>query len=75
MRVADPLDYAVSTNSRALSAVLHCVTDPWRRTLRRRSPRDAFTWDRMTKLVGDWLPQPRILHPWPNDRFAVTHPR
>ena len=27
------------------------------------------------KLADDWLPQPRILHPWPNQRFAVTHPR
>ena len=22
-----------------------------------------------------WLPKPSILHPWPSDRFAVTHPR
>jgi len=29
----------------------------------------------MTKLVDDWLPKPTILHPWPGDRFAVTHPR
>ena len=67
--------YAVPTNSRALSAFLHHATDLWRRTLRRRSQRDGFTWDRMTKLVNDWLPQPRILHPWPSERFAVRHPR
>ena len=24
---------------------------------------------------NDWLPKPIILHPWPSDRFAVTHPR
>jgi hypothetical protein len=29
--------YAVPTNSRALSAFRHYVTDLWRRTLRRRS--------------------------------------
>jgi RNA-directed DNA polymerase len=29
----------------------------------------------MTKLADDWLPKPRILHPWPNQRFAVRHPR
>jgi len=67
--------YAVPTNSRALSAFRHWVSDLWRRTLRRRSQKDALTWDRMTKLVGDWLPPPRILHPWPNVRFAVKHPR
>jgi group II intron reverse transcriptase/maturase len=67
--------YAVPTNSRALSAFRHHVTDLWRRTLRRRSQKDGFTWDRMTKLVDDWLPQPRILHPWPDVRFDVRHPR
>jgi RNA-directed DNA polymerase len=29
----------------------------------------------MTKLADDWLPKPLILHPWPNQRFAVKHPR
>jgi len=67
--------YAVPTNSRALSAFRHYVTDLWRRTLRRRSQKDGFTWDRMTKLANDWLPAPRILHPWPDQRFAVKHPR
>src|SRR6516165_8431281 len=67
--------YAVPTNSRALSAFRHHVTDLWRRTLRRRSQKDGFTWDRMTRLVNDWLPQPRILHPWPDVRFDVRHPR
>ena len=67
--------YAVPTNSRALSAFWHYVADLWRRTLRRRSQKDGFTWARMTKLVTDWLPAPRILHPWPDQRFAVKHPR
>ena len=66
--------YAVPTNSRALSAFRHYVTDLWRRTLRRRSQKDGFTWERMTKLVDVWLPQPRILHPWPDVRFDVKHP-
>jgi RNA-directed DNA polymerase len=67
--------YAVPTNSRALLAFRHYVADLWRRTLRRRSQKDGFTWDRMTKLVNDWLPAPRILHPWPDQRFAVRHSR
>ncbi len=65
--------YAVPTNSRALSAFRHYVTDLWRRALRRRSQKDGFTWERMTKLVDVWLP--RILHPWPDVRFDVKHPR
>jgi RNA-directed DNA polymerase len=67
--------YAVPTNGRALSAFRYRVADLWRRTLRRRSQRDGFTWVRMSKLADDWLPQPRILHPWPSPRFAVNHPR
>jgi RNA-directed DNA polymerase len=67
--------YAVSTNARALHVFRHHVTDLWRRTLRRRSQKARLTWPRMTQLVDDWLPKPIILHPWPSDRFAVTHPR
>src|SRR6266702_4795005 len=67
--------HAVPTNSRALSAFRHYVTDRWRRTLRRRSQKDGMTWERITKIADAWLPQPRILHPWPEQRFAVRHPR
>src|ERR1700751_4331176 len=67
--------YAVPTNSRALSAFRHYVASLWRRTLRRRSQKDGFTWARMTKLVADWLPAPRILHPWPDKRFSLRYPR
>lgn len=67
--------FAVPTNSRPLSAFRLHVSDLWRRTLQRRSQRGGFTWDRIEKLTGDWLPTPRILHPWPDRRFAVNHPR
>jgi RNA-directed DNA polymerase len=67
--------HAVPTNGRALHVFRHHITDLWRRTLRRRSQKDRMTWERMTQLVNDWLPKPIILHPWPSDRFAVTHPR
>ena len=67
--------HAVPTNGQAMVVFRHHVADLWRRTLRRRSQRDRMTWERMTQLVDDWLPKPLILHPWPSDRFAVTHPR
>jgi len=67
--------HAVPTNARALDVFRHHVTDLWRRTLRRRSQKDRITWARMTQLADAWLPKPIILHPWPSDRFAVTHPR
>ena len=55
--------HAVPTNSRALRAFRHHVTNLWRRSLRRRSQKDHTTWARVTKLADDWLPRPRILHP------------
>jgi RNA-directed DNA polymerase len=67
--------FAVPTNGRALNALRFYITDLWRRTLRRRSQRSGLTWDRTTKLTDHWLPKPQILHPWPQLRFAVTHPR
>jgi len=67
--------HAVPTNSRALGAFRCHVTKLWRRSLKRRSQKAAMTWARMGKLANDWLPEPRILHPWPSQRFAVKHPR
>ena len=67
--------HAVPTNSRALGAFRYHVTKLWHRTLCRRSQRAAMRWDRMAKLAAEWLPPPRVLHPWPNQRFAVKHPR
>ena len=67
--------HAVPTNWAALAAFRDGVIERWQWTLGRRSEKGALNWERMAKLAGDWLPQPRILHPWPNQRFAVTHPR
>jgi group II intron reverse transcriptase/maturase len=67
--------HAVPTNSRALGAFRYHVVDLWRRALRRRSQKDLTTWQRIAALARDWLPLPKILHPWPERRFAVKHPR
>src|ERR1700704_6064964 len=67
--------HAVPTNSSTLTAFLFHVTNLWRRTLRQRSQKDWTTWERIKRLADDWLPKPRILHPWPQSRFAVRHPR
>ena len=67
--------HAVPTNGHALMAFRFHIANLWRRTLKKRSQKDETTWDRITKLADDWLPKPRILHPWPRQRFAVKHPR
>jgi RNA-directed DNA polymerase len=67
--------HAVPTNIEALMAFRFHVISLWGRALRRRSQKDGTTWKRILKIADDYLPKPRILHPWPNQRFAVKHPR
>ena len=67
--------HAVPTNIGSLGAFRTHVTRLWLRTLRRRSQKDAFSWERMARLADEWLPKPKILHPWPNVRFAVKYSR
>jgi RNA-directed DNA polymerase len=67
--------HAVPTNSPALSAFRYHVLVLWHRQLCRRSQRARVLWTRMTKLADEFLPPPRVLHPWPSVRFAVRHPR
>ena len=74
-RTGDFNHHVVPTNGPTLTAFLFHVTNLWRRTLRQRSQKDWTTWERIKRLADDWLPQPRILHPWPERRFAVRHPR
>jgi len=47
----------------------------WMRALRRRSQRGRVTWRWFGPLVTRWIPSVRVLHPYPDVRFAATHPR
>jgi hypothetical protein len=67
--------HAVPTNSPTLHAFRYHVVILWHRQLCRRSQRAYLVWERMAKLADEYLPKPRILHPWPSVRFAVRHPR
>lgn len=61
--------YAVPDNIKALRAFRKAVIWHWRRSLSRRSQKGYVAWPRMWPLADRWLPQPRILHPWPIARF------
>ena len=63
--------YGVPTNIEALEVFRREITQRWRRSLRRRSQRRRLDWARMNRLVDRWLPTARIVHPWPQARFAV----
>jgi hypothetical protein len=64
--------YAVPMNGPALSSFRQALVRLWRRMLDRRSQRAGYSWARVTQLTGRWLPYPRICHPYPTARFAVT---
>ena len=63
--------YAVPRNSPALKAFRIAVTRLWYRTLRRRSQKDRITWKRLAQWIRRWIPLPRIVHPYPEQRLAV----
>jgi RNA-directed DNA polymerase len=61
--------YAVPDNSHALRAFREGVKRHRLQALRRRSQKDHMTWGHFGPIADRWLPQPRILHPWPDARF------
>ena len=68
--------YAVPGNYTRLRQFRDAIQDRWLRVLRRRSQRGRrLTWAKFSKLSRRWLPTPKILHPYPNVRFAGQHPR
>src|SRR5450755_3764692 len=67
--------YAVPGNLKSLGVFRNRVLALWWRTLRRRSQKRRINWTRTLVLATRWLPQPRALHPFPDVRFAATHPR
>ena len=66
--------YAVHGNYEAVSFFRYEVTRHWHHALKRRSQRNRLPWDRMNRLAKRWLPRTRITHPYPEQRFAASHP-
>jgi RNA-directed DNA polymerase len=66
--------HAVPGNLRRLYTFRRETARHWLFTLRRRSQRSRWTWERFENLIGHYLPEPRILHPYPLDRFCAKHP-
>jgi RNA-directed DNA polymerase len=67
--------YAVPGNLTSLGVFRARVMALWWRTLRRRSQRRSISWACTLALAARWLPQPGLLHPFPDARFAATHLR
>jgi hypothetical protein len=63
--------YAVPGNSDAVSTFRYQVTRLWHKALRRRSQRNRITWERINRYATRWIPQVRIMHPYPEVRLAA----
>ncbi len=63
--------HAIPGNWQALGAFRTQCARMWYTTLGRRSQKTRLNWDRMRHLIQRWLPPARILHQWPEQRFAV----
>jgi group II intron reverse transcriptase/maturase len=67
--------FAVPFNNSTLSVFRYRLQLRWRHVLRRRSQRARFDWRCFGRLCDRWLPIPRILHPYPEQRFNALYPR
>jgi len=67
--------YAVPGNTASLSLFRHRLLVLWWHSVRRRSQKRRISWTRMLDVATRWLPAPQVLHPYPDARFAATHPR
>ena len=65
--------HAVPGNTGQLSIFMCRVRWLWRGVLIRRSQRARMKWDRLNSISDRWIPIPRVLHPYPDSRFAATH--
>jgi RNA-directed DNA polymerase len=67
--------FAVPTNLITVRNVRHHIKVRWYLSLARRSQRTRLSWQRMNVVAAKYLPTPTVLHPWPEQRFRVTHSR
>src|SRR5207245_8803155 len=67
--------HAVPSNIASLRNFRFEVSKLWLRVIRRRSQRSRITRELMDQFVAQWLPLPKILHPYPHLRFDAKHPR
>jgi len=65
--------FAVPNNLNSLNQFRYELCRLWFKALRRRSQKAAksMTWEKFTRIEREWLPTPRVIHPWPSIRFAA----
>ena len=63
--------HAVPHNLPAMMSFHRRVGQLWQAALNRRSHKADTGWKRMDKMINRWLPSPKVMHPYPEQRFGV----
>jgi group II intron reverse transcriptase/maturase len=66
--------FAVHGNIDRLSSFRHALSIIWYKVLCRRSQRGRVRWEAFRGKAMCWIPLPRVLHPYPYQRFCARHP-
>ena len=66
--------HAIPGNSARLRAFRRDVLWSWLQALRRRSHKHRMNWERVAARLDPLLPPVKILHPYPDARFAAKYP-
>ena len=67
--------FAVPTSYPYLARFEQRVKREWLTILRKRSQKDRYPRERLDRLCQALWPPVQVLHPWPDQRFAVNHRR
>src|SRR5499427_6299465 len=67
--------HAVPGNLASLRSFRLEVRKRWLHVIRRRSQRSRMTWELLEGFATQWLPVPKILHPFTHLRFDAKHLR
>jgi RNA-directed DNA polymerase len=67
--------HCVAGNLSSMAVFRHRLKLLWRRVLRNRGDKGKVVWTKFARLTDYWIPHATIMHPLPQERFAVKHPR
>ena len=67
--------YAIPGNFDALNTYRNEIARYWLQVLKRRGQKRRMNWSRFKPIVDRWIPSPKVLHPYPEERFFAKYPR
>lgn len=67
--------YAVPGNGDAMRGFREDIARYWYKVLRRRGQKRRINWKTYGPIVRAWIPAPKVMHPYPQERFYAKHPR